>query len=139
MGETEGRDVKRKILVVDDEASVRNLCIACIRHALGPSYEVLEAPDGEAAIAAVQSGKPDLVLLDVRMPRMDGFEVCRRLKGSAQTRDIPIVFLTALGEEQDVEKGLSLGGDSYVVKPFNAVTLAAQISELLTPISDDED
>ena len=68
---------------------------------------------------------------------MDGFEVCRRLKASPETTGIPVVFLTALGEEKDVEQGLALGGDGYVVKPFNAVTLAAQISELLTEDSDE--
>jgi CheY-like chemotaxis protein len=129
--ETGGR--KRKILVVDDEDSVRDLCVACIEHGLGGEYEVLEAADGDEAMAAVEVEEPDLILLDIMMPQPDGFEVCRRLKASRDTRDIPIVFLTALGEEAHVEKGLALGGDGYVVKPFNAVTLAAQISELLAP------
>jgi CheY-like chemotaxis protein len=70
---------------------------------------------------------------------MDGYEVCRRLKQGPETRAIPIVFLTALGKDENIEKGLALGGDSYVVKPFNAVTLAAQISELLTPRSEGAD
>jgi len=127
----------KKILVVDDEESVRDLCIACIHHGLGDAYEVLEAADGNEALAAVEVEHPDLILLDIMMPEMDGLEVCRRLKGSTETQDIPVVFLTALGKEKDVQKGLSLGGDGYVVKPFNAVTLAAQISELLTPSSDE--
>jgi len=131
------RDVRKKILVVDDEESVRNLCTACIQHALGQGYEVVEAADGDEAIAAAGVEQPDLILLDIMMPEVDGFEVCRRLKASAETRDIPVIFLTALGEEKDVEQGLALGGDAYVVKPFNAVTLAAQISELLTPDSDE--
>ncbi len=132
-----GSEVRKKILVVDDEESVRELCGACIRHALGRGYEVVEAADGEEAIAAVEAERPDLILLDIMMPEVDGFEVCRRLKGSPETRDIPIVFLTALGEEKHVERGLALGGDGYVVKPFSAVTLAAQISELLTPSGDE--
>ncbi len=136
MAKTDGEDARRKILVVDDEASVRQLCIACIRHALGPEYEVVEATDGEEALEALEAEIPDLVLLDVKMPRVDGFEVCRRMKSSAQTKDIPIIFLTALGEEKHVEQGLALGGDGYVVKPFHAVTLAAQISELITPTGD---
>lgn len=140
MGKTSGAgEAKRRILVVDDEASMRQLCAACIKHALGSAYEVAEAAGGEEAIAAVEAEKPDLVLLDVKMPDIDGFEVCRRLRSSAETKDVPVVFLTAFGEEDLVEKGLALGGDGYVVKPFNAVTLAAQISELLTPISDCED
>ena len=134
---SDGGEVRKKILVVDDEESVRDLCIACIQHGLEQKYEVVEAANGGAAIAAAQAERPDLILLDIMMPEMDGFEVCRRLKASPETKGIPVVFLTALGEEKDVEQGLALGGDGYVVKPFNAVTLAAQISELLTEDSDE--
>jgi len=126
----------RKILVVDDEASVRSLCLACIEHALGDEYEVTEAADGDEALAAVETELPDLILLDIMMPDVDGFEVCRRLKGSPETKDIPIIFLTALGDEKDVQRGLALGGDGYIVKPFNTVTLAAQITEILAPNCD---
>jgi len=132
-----GGEVRKKILVVDDEESVRDLCTACIQHALGQGYDVVEASNGGEAIAAAEAEQPDLILLDIMMPEVDGFEVCQRLKASPQTRGIPIVFLTALGEEKDVEQGLALGGDGYVIKPFNAVTLAAQISELLTERSDE--
>ena len=124
---------RTSILVVDDEAAVCNLAGACIRHALGERYEVAYARNGRKALEAVRRARPDLILLDILMPVMDGFEVCRQLKSSQDTADIPIVFLTALGEEKDVEEGLALGGDAYVIKPFNAATLAAQISELLTP------
>ncbi len=134
---SDGGEVRKKILVVDDEEPVRGLCIACIQHALGQEYDVVEAANGVAAIAAAQAERPDLILLDIMMPDMDGFEVCRRLKASPETKGIPVVFLTALGEEKNVEQGLALGGDGYVVKPFNAVTLAAQISELLTEDSDE--
>jgi CheY-like chemotaxis protein len=126
----------KKVLVVDDEQAVRSLCIACIQHTLGDEYEVAEAADADEAMAAVEADQPDIILLDILMPDVDGFEVCRRLKGSPETRDIPIVFLTALGEEKDVAKGLALGGDGYIIKPFNAVTLAAQITEILTPNCD---
>ncbi|MCJ7751793.1 MAG: response regulator [Armatimonadetes bacterium] len=134
---SDGGDVRKKILVVDDEESVRDLCIACIQHALGQEYDVVEAANGGAAIAAAQAERPDLILLDIMMPEMDGFETCRRLKASPETKGIPVVFLTALGDEKDVEQGLALGGEGYVIKPFNAVTLAAQISELLTEDSDE--
>lgn len=120
-----------KILVVDDEAAVCNLAGACIRHSLGEHYQVTYARNGKKALEAVRRERPDLVLLDVMMPVMDGFEVCRELRSSPDTEDIPILFLTGLGDEGHIEKGLELGGDGYVVKPFNAVTLAAQISELL--------
>ena len=125
-----------KILVVDDDAAICSLAGACIRHALGEHYQVSYARNGKKALEAVKKDRPDLVLLDILMPVMDGFEVCRRLKSSPDTRDIPIVFLTALGEEKDIERGLALGGDSYVIKPFNSVTLAAQISDLLSPPGD---
>jgi CheY-like chemotaxis protein len=126
----------KRILVVDDEQAVRSLCIACIQHALGGSYAISEAADGDEAMAAVEANRPDLILLDILLPGVNGFEVCRRLKGSPETKDIPIVFLTALGEEKDVQQGLALGGDGYIIKPFNAVTLAAQIAEILTPDCD---
>ena len=74
--ESDGGDVRKKILVVDDEQSVRDLCIACIRHALGQGYDVVEAANGDAAIAAAQAERPDLILLDIMMPEVDGFEVC---------------------------------------------------------------
>ncbi len=126
-----------KILVVDDEAAVRELCLACIRLGLGDNWQVIQAVDGRDALVKAEQEQPDLVLLDIMMPEMDGFEVCKKLKASPKTGAIPVVFLTALGAEKDVERGLALGGDGYVVKPFNAVTLAAQISELLTVNSED--
>ena len=130
---TEQEQRGRKILVVDDDAAICNLAGACIRHVLGESYRVSYARNGKKALEAVQREHPDLVLLDILMPVVDGFEVCRQLKSSPETESIPILFLTGLGEEANIEKGLALGGDGYVVKPFNAVTLAAQITELLVP------
>ena len=103
----------------------------CIRLALGDSYQVMEARGCEEAIEMAQRERPDLILLDILMPEVDGFEVCRRLKSSAETSRIPIVFLTARGEKEAVDEGLALGGEGYVIKPFNAVSLAAQVSELL--------
>jgi CheY-like chemotaxis protein len=135
--ESNGSAAGYRILVVDDEEAVVSLCSACIQHALGEKCQVLEARDGEEALAKAEREGPDLILLDIMMPGMDGFEVCRRLKASPSTKDIPVVFLTALGEDKDVEQGLALGGEGYVIKPFNAVTLAAQITELLTPTGDE--
>ena len=125
---------EKHILVVDDDAAVCNLAGACIRHALGEDFQVRYARNGKNALAAVHREPPDLVLLDILMPVMDGFEVCRQLKSSPATQHIPILFLTALDKEEHIEQGLALGGDGYVVKPFNAVTLAAQISELLADL-----
>jgi CheY-like chemotaxis protein len=128
-----------RILVVDDEATVRTLAQACIRHGLGEEHQTLQARNGEEALTLAERDQPDLILLDILMPTLDGFEVCRRLKESPRTKDIPIVFLTALGAEKDVSRGLALGGDGYMIKPFNAVTLAAQITELLGPTRDRAD
>jgi CheY-like chemotaxis protein len=131
MGREEGKGKAARILVVDDDAAVCNLAGACIRHGLGEHYQITYARNGKKALEAIRKERPDLVLLDIMMPVMDGLEVCRQLKSSPDSRDIPVLFLTGLGEESDIEKGLALGGDGYVIKPFNAVTLAAQISELL--------
>jgi len=125
--------VGRRILVVDDEEATRVLAAACIRHVLGEEYQVLQAANGREGVAVAERERPDLILLDIMMPDVDGFEVCRQLKASAATKHIPVVFLTALGQEKDVEQGLALGGAGYVIKPFNPVTLAAQISCLLAP------
>jgi len=122
-----------KILVVDDDENILELAAECIRHALGDQYHVAKARDGKEAIASIERDPPDLILLDILMPEMDGLDVCRWLKSSPATAHIPTVFLTALGEDSSIEQGLALGAEGYIVKPFNAVTLAAQISELLTP------
>jgi CheY-like chemotaxis protein len=122
-----------RILVVDDEPAVCQLAAECIRLALGEEHEVRRATSGEDAMREVSLARPDLILLDIMMPGMDGFAVCRQLKESPLTGGIPVVFLTARGDAEAIEQGLALGGDGYVVKPFNAVTLAAQISELLSP------
>jgi CheY-like chemotaxis protein len=127
-----GEGSRWRVLVVDDEEEVRRLAAECVRLALGDNCEVVSAASGEEAMSVAARKRPDLVLLDVTMPGLDGFEVCRRLKSSLETSNVPVVFLTARGERQAVEAGLALGGDGYVVKPFNAVTLAAQIAELIT-------
>ena len=126
-----GSATGRSILVVDDDEAILQLAAACIERALGREYRVLLARTGEEALATVGRERPDLILLDIILPGIDGFEVCRRLKDSRTTSGIPIIFLTGRIEQADVEEGLSLGGDGYVMKPFNAVTLAAQIAELL--------
>jgi len=123
-----------KILVVDDEKEVRRVARECIRLALGEDYQVMEAGKGKEAVETAERERPDLILLDIMMPEMDGFEVCRCLKAAPATSRIPIVFLTARGEEEAVEQGLALGGDGYMIKPFNAVSLAAQVSELLASV-----
>jgi putative two-component system response regulator len=94
-------------------------------------YEVLEADSGSAALEAVVSGKPDLILLDVMMPGMDGFEVCHRLKQDEHTRLIPIVFVTALPDRRARLKGIEAGGDDFLTKPFDQLELSARVRSLV--------
>jgi two-component system OmpR family response regulator len=114
-----------KILVVDDDAHIREV----LTFALGKAgMETREAGDGEAALASIERERPDLVVLDINMPRMDGLEVCRRLRVSG---DLPILFLSSRDDEIDRVVGLELGGDDYVVKPFSPREVVARVSAIL--------
>ena len=114
-----------KILVVDDDAHIRQV----LTFALGKAgMDTVEAGDGEAALVQVEREKPDLVVLDINMPRMDGLEVCRRLRSAG---DLPILFLSSRDDEIDRVLGLELGGDDYVVKPFSPREVVARVSAIL--------
>jgi DNA-binding response OmpR family regulator len=118
-------------LVVDDEQSIRLLC----RVNLGASgMEVLEADDGNAGLELARSEQPDLILLDVMMPGLDGWDVARELAQDAATRDIPVVFLTARAEAADRRRGAQLGGVGYVVKPFDPVSIGDFVERVLSRI-----
>jgi DNA-binding response OmpR family regulator len=114
-----------KILVVDDDSDLRNLIAYALRHA---GYLVVEAADGPAALAAFASEQPALVVLDVNLPRLSGFEVCREIRARGAT---PVMMLTVRGSEEDVVQGLDLGADDYLTKPFSPRTLLARIRALL--------
>jgi len=116
---------KTRVLVVDDEARYAR-AIEVLLHARG--YEVLTAPDGQTALALAAEEEPNLVLLDIRMPDIDGFEICRRIREFSQ---VPIIFLTALAEDADKVTGLHLGADDYVTKPFSAPELLARVEAVL--------
>ena len=112
------------ILAVDDASDL----LALMAKALAPEYQVLAAADGGAAIAAAEGEpRPDLILLDVEMPEVSGFEVCRALKGEARTADIPVIFLTGKTEAQAQVEGFELGAVDYVTKPINAKVLKARV------------
>lgn len=116
---------KEKILIVDDEARILRL----VRSNLEPvGYKVLTAMDGESALTAAEMNDPDLIILDLMLPRLDGFEVCRRLR---EFSTVPIIILTAKGEEVDKVKGLELGADDYLTKPFSVQELLARIKAVL--------
>jgi putative two-component system response regulator len=117
-----------RILVVDDHPSSRMTAVALLSV---EGYEVLEADSGTAALGCVVESKPDLILLDVMMPGMDGFEVCQRLKQDEQTRLIPIVFVTALNDRRARLRGIEAGGDDFLTKPFDQLELSARVKSLI--------
>ena len=114
-----------KILIVDDDPHIRQVLSFALAKA---GMETSEADDGEAALSAVGAVRPDLVVLDINMPRMDGLEVCRRLRAAG---DLPILFLSSRDDEVDRVVGLELGGDDYVVKPFSPREVVARVSAIL--------
>lgn len=116
---------KERILVVDDEASIRRILETRLSMI---GYDVITAADGEEALETFSSSKPDLVVLDVMMPKLDGYGVCQELRKES---DIPIIMLTALGDVADRITGLELGADDYVVKPFSPKELEARIRSVL--------
>ena len=121
------KDVK-KILVVDDEEVTTDLAKAFLeRH----GFVVICAYDGEQALDKARSENPSLILLDVMLPKLDGFEVCKRLKSEEQFKTIPILMFTAKGLSRDVEKGHEVGADEYIIKPFSGKALVATIRKHL--------
>jgi two-component system phosphate regulon response regulator PhoB len=127
---------KMKILVVDDEADIRELVRLNLAR---EGYEVLDCETGEQALSLSRAQVPDLIVLDLMLPGMDGLEVCRRLKTEPRTAPIPIVILTAKGEEADIVAGLEVGADDYVVKPFSGKVLVARVRRLLRKASQPAD
>ena len=117
-----------RVLVIDDDAPIRLLCRVNLE---AERMEVSEAVDGASGLERAREEKPDVILLDVMLPRMDGWQVAERLLEQPETADIPIVFLTARAELGDRARGLEIGGIDYLTKPFNPVELAGQIRELL--------
>jgi two-component system alkaline phosphatase synthesis response regulator PhoP len=117
-----------KVLVIDDEAPIRLLCRVNLE---AEGMSVLEAGDGPSGLEAARTGSPDLILLDVMMPGLDGWGVAEALLEDEQTAGIPIIFLTARAEFRDRARGLDIGGVDYITKPFNPVELAPLVRGLL--------
>ena len=119
---------KGKILVVDDEENVRRL----LRSMLGNKYIVLEAKDGEVAIDIARSQKPDFILMDIMMPNIDGYTACYTIKQDPATKTIPIVMLTAVGQELNKKLAQEMGADGYITKPFGLLELLNTVARFLT-------
>ncbi|HRF63520.1 MAG TPA: response regulator [Candidatus Competibacter sp.] len=117
-----------KILVVDDEPNIV-LSLEFLMKQAG--FQVRTASDGEAALAAVTADTPDLVLLDVMMPRKNGYEVCQAIRANPDWKAVRIIMLTAKGREVEREKGLALGADDYITKPFSTQEVVERVRELL--------
>jgi DNA-binding response OmpR family regulator len=117
-----------RILIADDEP---NIVLALELLMKREGYEIRSVSDGESAIEAAKSFRPDLVLLDVMMPRMDGYEVCQRLRADPETKGVVIVMLTAKGREVEREKGMALGADLYITKPFSTRDVVRSVKEVL--------
>ena len=120
--------MSQQILIVEDEADIRELLRFNLER---EGFSVLEAADGNEGLKLARQHMPDLMLLDVMLPGFDGFEVCRRLGAQSETANIPVLMLTARGEEMDRVVGLSLGADDYVVKPFSVRELMLRIRAVL--------
>ena len=120
--------MKKRVLIVDDEPSI----VISLEYLLQrEGYETAVAPDGEEALAALAEQPPDLVVLDVMLPKMNGFEVCERIRADPRWRGTKILMLTARGRDTEVTRGLRLGADAYVTKPFSTKDLMAEVNQLL--------
>jgi len=121
-----------KVLIIDDEAPIRLLCRVNLE---AEGMEVVEAPDGPTGLEVVEKERPDAILLDVMMPGLDGWSVADRLLEKEDTREIPIVFLTARADLRDRARGMDLGGLDYITKPFNPVDLASLVEEVVSAVA----
>jgi DNA-binding response OmpR family regulator len=123
--------MSQKILIVDDEAHIRMLIEQTLEELEDQGVEFLTAENGEIALEIIQAEKPNLVFLDVMMPKMNGMEVCRRVKKELAMKDIFIILLTAKGQELDRQRGQEVGSDVYMTKPFDPESILNKAKEVL--------
>jgi DNA-binding response OmpR family regulator len=117
-----------KIVIADDERDLRDLVAFTLRFA---GHEVITTANGEEAYQITLRELPDLVLLDVRMPRMTGYEACEQIKAQPNTRNIPVVFLSAKGQESEIQEGMEVGAAEYILKPFSPDQLTERVAKIL--------
>ena len=118
----------KNILVVEDDLDIRELISFNLAN---EGHQVFEANDGEVGIDKARSNNPDLILLDLMLPGIQGLDVCRIIKSDQETKEIPIIMVTALGQEEDIVKGLEAGADDYITKPFSIKVLIARVNAVL--------
>lgn len=120
--------MSHKILIADDEPGI----VAPLQFLMERAgYEVLIAYDGETALNIIRDRKPDLVLLDIMLPGIDGFEICHRVRSRSDSQQMKIIMVTAMGREVNVNKGMALGADDYIVKPFSNRDIVEKVAQLL--------
>jgi CheY-like chemotaxis protein len=117
-----------KILIAEDERDIRDLVAFTLRFA---GHEVVAVENGAEAVEAAPIEMPDLILMDVRMPRMTGYEACQNIKADARVQHIPVVFLSAKGQDSEIQAGLDAGASEYLLKPFGPMELTEKVRELL--------
>jgi CheY-like chemotaxis protein len=117
-----------KIVIAEDEPDIRELIAFTLRFA---GHEVITGANGQEGYELAKQHKPDLVMLDVRMPKMTGYEACQSIKAEPDIAHIPVIFLSAKGQETEIEQGLSVGAEQYLLKPFAPDQLTQQVSEVL--------
>ena len=120
-----------KILIAEDERDIRDLITFTLRFA---GYEVIAASNGEEGYNMAKQVLPDLILMDVRMPKMTGYEACKALKADKSTESIPVVFLSAKGQESEVQAGLDVGAVEYILKPFSPDQLTERVRQILQKV-----
>jgi len=118
-----------KILIAEDEPDIRELVTFMLKFA---GYEVVAASNGEDAVHMAVRELPDLVLMDVRMPRMTGYDACRKMKANPDLRDVPVVFLSAKGQDSEIQSGLEAGAEAYLLKPFSPAELTNRVRGILS-------
>jgi two-component system alkaline phosphatase synthesis response regulator PhoP len=121
-------NTKKKALIVDDEPNVRRL----LHTILSKTFEVIEAEDGRQAIEMTNTQKPDVVLMDMMMPKMDGLTACHMIKNDPATKSIPVIMVTAIGFELNIKLSQQMGASGYITKPFSSEELLDKIAQVLT-------
>lgn len=120
--------VMTKILIAEDDKDIRDLVVLTLQF---HGFDVVSAEDGAAAVEKAKAANFDIILMDVRMPRMTGYEACRRLKEMEHTRNIPVIFLSAKGQEAEIQTGIDAGASDYILKPFSPDSLVKTIRKVL--------